>query len=387
MPTTGTKRPVGAGTLIPQKEIDEAAGQLERAFALAGLVGANGLICPSCGTTKKKKVVLKPKYWKCHRCGAYGGAIKLVQDQLGVGFREAVELLLGRRPADEQLAARERQITEIAVAGGFVATEDWDVYGALLESDHVSVEAAQRYYGRWHIDPNVTAEAGARYVIDVAALRAELVETFGADRIVNAGLAMRRDGSDDIWLLCGTKYPQLEPAIDAVGRVRNLQFRPSVAQKRKVDAHKAGNGKYVPPFLSIRGAGPRHLIGIGLERLGKIEPSVVYIVEGFKDVLAARTLGFEAYGLPGVGVYPPPKVVEWLAGLGHRLVVTLDGDEAGRAAQPLVVEWFTSKGFPTERISTKTMPEGMDVTDRLVDRHARAGCTCPTCRAWRTNHR
>lgn len=387
-----------SGTRVTDTDIDAAAANLVAAFQLAGLVAGAGLACPACGTTKPKKVVLRAdkKYWKCFRCGAYGGAIRLVEERLGVGFVDAVNLLNGRT-ARNGVAAAPVEPADLPVVETFRAAVDVEVYEAVLASPAASVDAAVAYYGVWHIDGDVVAEQRARMIVDPDGLRDELVARFGADRLVAAGLAkpartVLTDRGErrqlPFRLLVGRDYPVVEPQIGPSGAVVNMQFRPSARQQRRIRAHKAGKGRYVPKFLSLAGQTEHHLIGCGLARIATLDrPRTIYVVEGFKDLLAARTMGAEAYAMPGTGVLPPPKVLRFLRDGGHTMLVALDGDDAGVAARAVTVAHFAAAGFGPERLREKTdMPAGMDVCDILVDRHARRGCRCGTCRDWRRTH-
>ena len=218
------------------------------------------------------------------------------------------------------------------------------------------------------------ATVGFVYIFDATGLADELLTRFGNELVIASGVAKAleegdrdRDNTGVRWMF-SAKYPVIEPQISPRGACHSMQFRPSNAQKKKVQAHKAGKGPYVPPFMSLRGAGIDHLIGINLDHLCAIGPTRVDIVEGAKDVAADITLGNEAFGMPGTGVLPPKKSVDALNRAGHTLRVCMDGDAAGRAAQDKVLAHFLELGFPAERISKHLMPEGKDIADILVER-------------------
>jgi hypothetical protein len=390
------RRPVQAkttpkGRLRTQEEVDHAAGELARAMALCGLANGPTLQCPECGTVKDKKVKIrqgkteKSRYVKCWSCGWRSGATKLVETQLGLTFPQAVDLLNGITHISDD-PERQKRLAELAakaelhVAQSFQAelsARTVEAYNAVLSSKHASLAAAQRYYGQWHISPEAVATVGFVYITDPGALSRELLARFGAELMVVSGLAVElgpedRDstGTKLRWMF-SDNYPVVEPQISPKGHCHSMQFRPSNAQKKKILAHKAGEGKYVPQFMSLRGAGQNHRIGINLEHLCKIPATRVDIVEGAKDVAADMTLGNEAFGLPGTGVLPPPQTVDVLRRSGHTLRVCMDGDEAGIASQDKVIAHFIENGFPPDRISKHPMPPGKDVTDILVERYQR----------------
>jgi hypothetical protein len=435
-----------ASNLLPQEDIDQAMSEVETAFALIGCVAGNSFMCPVCGEQRRGKVVLRPtkRYWKCYVCGVYPedpryrNAIQLVQERCSVPFPRAVNILLGRNDGPIPQAKVAELVANAKVDDGFTAATDdwvWDLYTNIVESPHVSVERAQAYYQARHISPEAVALMRFGYVTDPEALRADLVSQWGADALIAAGIAVETDNG--LRLLCGWNYPVIEPAIDDKGRVRNLQFRPSEKQKAKVLAHKRGEGPYVPPFMSIKGAGKRHLIGIGLHLLAAGPARTILIVEGAADAAAAYTMGAQGvYAMPGTNVLPPTGVVEFLAERGHKIIVALDGDDAGNKARPQVADWFRTNGYAAaasarvgydvellrgddlaaaaavagpgivgnvdaqasdqlaaalrcrydEIVGVREkndMPDGMDVCDILIARHVEAGCMCVTCKGRR----
>ena len=399
--TSGARRDV-TSTRKSEQEVESASTQLSLAMALCNLASGSALTCPWCGTNKPKKVklVADKRYIKCFKCGEYRGAVKLVQEVLGVSFPVAVDLLNGKSPransteSDEHRAKRLAEQAERAEAlaqSSFRAELACDIYNAVLASRYVSAEAAQRYYATWHISAEAVATVGFVAITDPKALCGELVGTFGQEAVVAAGLAREVDegGRGDqfglTWMF-SKNYPIIEPQLSPRGRCHSMQFRPSREQKVKVDSHKAGRGAYVPPFMSLRGAGPDHLIGINLEYLCSLTPTRVDIVEGAKDVAADLTLGNAAFGMPGTGVLPPARSVQALERAGHHVRICMDGDSAGRESQQKVYEHFLANGFSKDRLSIHTMPEGLDVADILVSKFATDGCTCHTCETFRNKH-
>lgn len=448
---------------LPQTDIDDALGQLETAFALIGCVNGNTFTCPVCGESRKGKVVLRPakKYWKCYVCGTYPddprykNAIDLVKERCNVPFPKAVNILLGRNDGPIPKAKIVEILATAKSDDGFTASDDpwvFDLYTEILESPHCSLERAVAYYSDRHISADAVAAMRFRYITDPEALRNDLVAKWGEEKLIQAGIAVEYENG--LRLLCGWNYPVIEPAIDHTGKVRNLQFRPSLKQREKIRAHKRGEGPYVPTFMSIKGAGPKHLIGIGLHLLAEGDPRVVMIAEGAADAAAGYTLGATGmYAIPGTNIMPPKGVVQYLEKRGHKIVVALDGDDAGIKARPTVAAHFRDNGYAqgasrrlnidvpgllnndlrvalaaagqfaediyrdvaeacglseldaiiadedaSKRLRSKLrnlhdescwvrektdMPEGLDVCDILIRTHAKRGCTCQSCKAWR----
>ncbi|MFM7087965.1 MAG: toprim domain-containing protein [Candidatus Paceibacterota bacterium] len=398
-----------------------AKSRLREAFEYVGLVSDLGLpVCPSCGTGKKGKVVLKASsksgnpYWKCHKCSERGDAIGLLT-LTGLTFPEAMDTLLGKN-------SRGRDIKKIkpviSITDSFIAVVDVEVYNYIR--DLGSVDEAVRYYNQWHISGDVVKESGSTYLLDCAKIHNDLIAKFGRDRLFSAGvITVDKNGND--FFLFNDDYPVIEPHLSPNGHVVGMQFRPSYKRMEKVQAHKrwkkrwsgvvdtkgvlldpeqawreayerdpvstGEREKYVAPFLSLKGAGTDSLVGCGAHALSKLKSRnsgtvKVFVVEGFKDYLAARTLGVNAYAIPGTGVMPPKKVCNLLK--SFLMVVTLDGDEAGAKGRSVLLSYFKENGV--NAVEKKDIREGMDVTDILVEVNAHAGCRCVTCTQWIEDH-
>lgn len=380
---------------ITDADREEARTKIREAFAHAGLIQGGSFVCPSCNKVHRQKSTLSVRdigTWKCFSSNAGGDAISLVQDRLGMRFPDAVNLLLGRATSTaatpKPVPANLPPISDARPT----SVVDPEVYAEVLEfSGSEGRKAAADYYGFWHIAPEAVAESRASRVLDCKKLEQHLVSTFGMDRLKNCGLVVETKSKKDYFLL-NSDYPVIEPHLSPAGKVLGMQFRPSERQREKIEAHNryaaakergdhtVPEAKYVPKFLSLSGIDPQgSLVGFGLPRLWYLQPgSYVRIVEGFKDYLAARTLGHDAYAMAGTSAARSDRVLEVLK--RFRVLVAMDGDEAGRAAQEDLVDYYRDHGV---HAAPMPMPDGMDVADILVSRYAERGCTDEVCTHWR----
>lgn len=387
-----------ARTRITDEDKAEARTRIREAFAMAGLVSGGKYVCPACQRVHSKKNTLSVRdkgTWKCFSSDMGGDAISLVQETFGYSFPQAVNALLGR-PVDGEAPPKPkvRDLPPVQETRP-ESTIDPEVYQAVLEfSGQEGRQAAADYYGYWHISADAVFESGASVVLDTAAMEKAMIERFGIQRLHDCGLVVKtRKGKD--YFLVNRDYPVIEPHITPRGFVVGMQFRPSVKQREKVEAHKrwvaaqargdstVPEAKYVPKFMSLSGIDANQsLIGFGLGRLWQAPPdTIVEVVEGFKDYLAARTMGHEAFGIPGTSAVLSDNVLNLLK--RHRISVALDGDKAGVQAQAKWVEQLRERGV---RARGKRMPVDADVADILVKKHADTGCTCEVCTAWRNSH-
>ena len=410
---TNSGHPSGIG----RQDIDKADSDILLAFALLGLVSEDStLICPHCGTDKRKKVEVKKSaasgrpYWTCHKCSTWGSSAVDILKQYGSRtFTQAVRELLGQAAKGASAVVR----PDINIAEGFSAIVDVEVYNYIRNAG--SVQAACDYYAQWHITPQAVREAGSTMILDAPGLQQDLLKTFGEERLRLCGVTTLDKNNKTIYLV-SSDYSVVEPHQAPSGNGVGMQFRPGYTRMKQVKAHKdwkalwsghldaqgveidattawadayaldrsvGRKAPYVTSFLSLRGGTPDHLVGCGLERLVALPAMTkVYVVEGFKDLLAARSMGVESYAIPGTGVMPPDRSIEILR--KHDVIVVLDGDKAGASGREHLVSYLRERGVtckPYEKVR-----EGMDIADILVERHARNKCTCPTCSDWNAKH-
>jgi hypothetical protein len=368
----------------PGVELAVIRAQMPAALAIEGLVVDGRPVCPKCGTNARGKTKVFPDGGlHCHKCGHHvANAIDLLVER-GWSIKDAIRALSGDQsvvPEDRREAARSR----VVVAESFVAHPDVEVYEAVLELG--STDAAVQFYSRWHISADAVRENRAVLIEDPRALATELVSRFGPERLVACGLASEKGA-----LLVDQRYPVIEPHLlpRSGAPCSAMQFRASSDTERRIAEHKAykeakeaaeadgrtyrgPKAEYVPKFMSLRGASIAARCGFGLPRLAQVADEVavggrrrtVYLVEGFKDLLAARTLGVESYGLAGAGLLPVRAVCELLGRVGP-IAVALDGDAAGDEGRQRLLAHLQSHGV---QAYAKAPPEGMDMTDVLVSK-------------------
>ena len=419
-------------------ELDEARSNIKRAFELCGLAGANGQpVCPQCGKTGKSRIkFFSDGGYKCFSAEAcYGrkfGAVDLIIERMGVTFPDAVAMILGRPISRRASEAKALPAPVVIVVEGndFKATVDTEVFNAIANSG--SVSKAAEYYGRFHIDADAVTEAGAFVIEDAAALQRSLIEQFDRDRLIACGVLLpQEEGRADMWAF-SERYPVGEPHRHVDGNVLGLQFRLSIEYEKRHKAHRAYvaerqdaetrgetfraprfDEKYVPKFMSLKGNTPDHLVGCGLPRLAQLHRgSTVYVVEGFKDLLAMRTLGYEGYALPGAGTSPPKDVVRRLA--TFNLALAFDADEGGDIGGARLEAALARHGILTDdgvlpanahewaqrtvefrkerqlRCYRKRPADGKDIADVLEEHvltKAQGGCKCRACRNFRLHSR
>lgn len=370
-------------------QLEQARAMLAEAFGHAGLIGAGGQpVCPACGCDQPRKVVLRPRYWKCHRCKAHSNAVDLLVTYRELSFRRAVNLLLSSgAPPGPPVSGAALAPAPVSSDTSPRSAVDREVYAWIVAAG--DRRAAGDFYARFGIDRR-TVDLFGFVALPAARDRSEAllnnaVEVFGEDRLVACGVLVVRDDGQRYSPIIDSRYPILEVHRGAGGAAVGLQARAAGRQAERVAAHKANRAAraaavdagrpppekvpYVPAFLSLAGGGPEHLVGFGLPGLASAEPGrLVVVVEGGKDALAAATLlagsGCVVYGLPGAHMLPPPPALNLLS--AHHAVVAFDGDDAGRHGAVRLAGQLADSGVAV----LSHLPDGADVADVLAARSA-----------------
>lgn len=383
-----------------------------KALAIAKLVGDGVVVCPKCRkpATRGKFKIHPDGGWKHFGSeGCSGDAVGVLQS-IGIPTGDAVRVLLGL-PTRTPIEIPENLAEIAAQFVGVKSKISLDVYNGVLVYGRKTggVAAAQEFYGTWHIAPESVEAWGAVYIRDSKHFAQKILERFGEDKLIECGLFVPTQRGP--YCLVSDKFPLIEPhRHPATGDVLYMQLRGSHAQHQRYLLHKADPDN-VPykgheKFISLKGAPRAAQIGCGLDLIEKLPAgSDVYIVEGFKDGMAAHTLGLHAYAIPGVDFRPPAKICALLS--QHNVWVTLDGDDAGQVGRDGKVKTDADGNVigHTEGLLAYLVRHGvnarprdivpglpMDVTDYLVatmvtgKRNNGVPCGCATCADMRTKH-
>lgn len=388
-------------------------GATRKALAIAGFISADVVVCPTCRQPAPRgKFKIHPDGgWKHFTsCGAHGDAVSVLQS-VGITTGDAVRVLNGL-PTRTEIAVPEDVAAAAAAFVGVKSKIDLDVFNGILVYGRKTggVQAAQEFYATWHISPDAVEALGAVYITDPQHFATTIQERFGLDRLIECGLFVQTKHGP--YCLISEAFPVVEPhRHPATGDVLYMQLRGSHAQHQRYLEHKA-DPKAFPykgreKFISLRGAPTSAQIGCGLDLIEKLPAgSAVHLVEGFKDGLAAATMGMHPYAIAGVSTRPTEKICQLLA--RHTVFVTTDGDEAGRNARDGVdkvddqgnvigrseglVEYLRRHGVDARPQNIGRPEHELDVTDFLVAGHASGRfnngtpCTCSTCATMRADH-
>ena len=303
--------------------------------------------------------------FKCWFCDIGGDIFSFVMKMEGVSFPEALALLADRANISLEPTSRGRSET--------AADEKRTLYQAMAWAD-------QQYHACLINDPEA---AGARAYLEQRGMDVGVMRRFQLGFAPNRWdwLIQRAGGADfspAVLERIGVVSPRrqgtghydrfkgrvLFPIFDAQGRAVGLGGRilPEVATG---DEAKYINSPETPLFSKSR-----LLYGLHLARDAIRKTGTVLVTEGYTDCIAAHLHGFEnTVAVLGTALGPGHIQVLRRYADRVRVVLVLDGDEAGRRRAKEVLELFVAANVD---LRVLTLPEGSDPADFLALRGAAA---------------
>ena len=280
---------------------------------------AHGDRDPSCS------VNLESGAWHCWGCGAKGGALDAALAR-GLDSRQAFDLKVAYGLAERQSIGRRASAPRPAPRERSSAAADRRTL-----VDRRAVEVSERDVDGWRADLR-------RMRWPLRVMRAEHRAVWDRDTLLALGLGFDR------------------------GRV--------IFPIRDSDGHLQGVLRYAPTHERA----PKMLAAAG-STLGLIphpasdQSQDVLLVEGPPDMLAARSLGWCAFAVPGDDAWQS----EWARLLaGRQVTIVMDADAAGRAAAAQIARDLAS--FASEVRIGDLHPgrgDGADLTDWLIAHRGR----------------
>jgi DNA primase len=300
-------------------------------------------------------------FYYCFGCHAKGDAISFVRETENVGFMEAVEILAreagmpvpARDPQAQQKADRRTQLTEV-------------------------MEMAVRFF---RLQLNTGAAAGARAYLEQRGLDTPALERWEIGYAPEQWQGLwdhlkRQNVPDDLILGAGLAKPSSkggQPYDTFRGRIifpiRDGRGRAIAFGGRAMDPND--NAKYLnSPETELFDKG-RNLFNQGPARTaaGKGQPLIV--AEGYMDVIALASYGFEAAVAP-LGTAITESQLQMLWRIAPEPIIALDGDTAGMRAAMRLIDLALPLLEAGKSLRFALMPGGKDPDDLLREEGAPA---------------
>lgn len=293
-------------------------------------------------------------FYYCFGCHAKGDAIAFLKDADNMGFMEAVETLAqeagmtmpARDPRAQQKADERTELAEI-------------------------MEAAVRHY---RMQLSTGAAQDARAYLDKRGLDAATLERFdigfapdhrqglfqhltgrgvAADKIVDAGLCARPDDG-------GAPYDRFRGRI--IFPIRDARGRCIALGGRAMDPN--ARAKYLNSPETLLFDKGRSLYNHGPARTAVGKDQRLVVAEGYMDVIALHTAGFEGAVAP-LGTAITENQLAMLWAVAPEPVVALDGDKAGLRAAYRLIDLALPLMGAGKSLRFALMPEGQDPDDLI----------------------
>jgi DNA primase len=287
----------------------------------------------------------------CFGCGAGGDVFRFVQEVERLTFPEALRLLAGRAgiplprlAAGEGMGGKLTELCEEAAALYRRSLLDPGLGGAaraLLRARGIGEEVEERF-GLGFAPPGWDFLTG------------RLEKRFGAALLLQAGLAVERERGG---LYDRFRERLVVPLRQPSGRVVGFGGR-ALGQEEP---------KYLnSPETAVYRKG-QFLFGLGEARAALQESREPILVEGYFDCLVLHQAGFRS-AVAVAGTALTPEQARLLRRYADGVVLCLDGDAAGRAAQRRALAPLLSAGLA---LRVASLAEGED-PDSLVRRRGAA---------------
>jgi DNA primase len=291
------------------------------------------------------------QFYHCFSCKAGGDVFRFVQETEKVGFLEAVELLSRRAgipipergvPGERGARARLHDALEKAA----VAYEQW------LGDPQIGAETRAYLERR-----GITAETRRKFRLGYAPAGWEQLVTklrgaLGEDVLLEGGLAGRRDGGRGLFDRFRNRL--MVPLIVSGGQVVGFGARALAAE----DNPKYLNSPETPVYH--KGA---FLYALDQARRAVGPEDEIIVVEGYFDAMALHQAGL-AHTVATSGTALTPEQAQLLRRVVPRVVLTYDGDSAGREAMMRSLAVLMAEGLDVRIVD---LPTGDD-PDTLIRR-------------------
>ncbi|GLQ58067.1 DNA primase [Devosia nitrariae] len=298
--------------------------------------------------------------YHCFGCGAHGDHFRFLTEKTGMSFPEAVEKLAGMAgvpmPArDERSEKRERQARGLLDVMELAAK-----YFEAALAHNIGARARGYLFER-----GVSAGAQARFRLGYAPdSRNGLKEHLAAngvsgEQMVDAGLVVH--GEDIPVPYDRFRDRVMFPIADFKGRVVAFGGRAMAADVPAKYLNSPETELFHKRLTLYNGQTARKAAQDG---------KTVIVVEGYLDVIAAVTAGFEGTVAP-MGTAMTEEHLQLLWRMSDAPILCFDGDAAGQRAAQRAANLVLPHLAPGKTVKIATLPEGQDPDD-LIKAQGRA---------------
>jgi len=305
--------------------------------------------------------------WKCWVCNIGGDIFSYVMQRDGVNFGEALKTLAEKAGIEIPVSGKAKPQpggpNDKAALYAAVKFATQAYFEFLQNDESPEVVAARAYLAQRGIDDNSRKRFQIGYSPDQWSWLIDAARKAGhaPEVLRSAGLAVQRqNGSNNRNLGHYDLFRGrvMFPICDMQDRMISMGGRIIPGG----DPDKAG-AKYINGPETMLFSKSRQLYGLNLARTAIQKSGHVLVMEGYTDVIAARQAGIEPV-VAVLGTALGEHHIDILRRFVDRVVLVLDGDEAGRTRADQVLELFVGANVDLRII---TLPGGADPAEFVAE--------------------
>ncbi len=331
--------------------------------------------------------------FKCWVCDVGGDVFSFVMKMEGVSFPEALAMLADRAGIElkPRRSSGPRGSGDPSRAAGGVGGEPGPAASATAGEGKRSLYRAMAWAETQYHECLLRAPEAesARKYLQERGITRESVQKFHLGFSPNdatwllrraGGTAARAKVLETIGLLArssdGSLYERFRGRV--LFPIRDTQDRP-VGLGGRVLPELAGTtrAKYVNSPETPLFTKSNHLYGLDVARAALRKSRTALVMEGYTDCIVAQQYGFDN-AVAVLGTALTDRHVRLLKRFVDRIVLVLDGDEAGQRRANEVLSLFVAENVDLRIL---TLPEGMDPADFLSEHGAEAFADLVSTRA------
>ncbi|MGV3484792.1 MAG: DNA primase [Planctomycetaceae bacterium] len=299
--------------------------------------------------------------WKCWVCNIGGDIFSYVMQRDGCDFREALQLLAEKAGIEFRSSGKKAvpgspdDKAALQAAVKFAAQAYFDF---LATDQSPQTQAVREYLAQRGINDDSRRLFQIGYSPDQWSWLLDAGRKAGhhPEVLRAAGLAVQRQGGNGHYDLFRGRL--MFPIHDLQDRAISMGGRILPSS----DPDKSG-AKYINGPETLLFSKSRQLYGLNLARAAIQKTGHVLVMEGYTDVIAARQAGIEPV-VAVLGTALGEQHIEILRRFVDRVVLVLDGDEAGRKRADQVLELFVGANVDLRII---TLPGGADPAEFVAE--------------------